>query len=73
MKSHEKIVSHYRGFDIVLLEYSAPGYLHVKFYRLYQNGEPASYIALYSEKAARNVIDTHIKAHTPSGDKKERL
>ena len=53
-----KFISEYKGFDIY---YAEKGSLWSDYFAIYKDGDRATQLALISEKACKNVIDTHLK------------
>lgn len=54
---------YYRGYEIMQYVYGVGAY--TEYYFISKNGERESTLCLSSIKAARNVIDTHIKQYPP--------
>lgn len=48
--------SEYRGYSINLIQ---TGFYYNAYYGIFKDGEPYTIMCLHTEKACRNVIDTH--------------
>lgn len=57
---HSWLMEIYKSFEI--MKYKQHTQL-TEYYRIYQNGEPASHVIAGSIKGAKNIIDSHFK-HT---------
>lgn len=68
-QNSHRLVDKYRGFEI-MANYHYAGF--TEYYYIAQDKEPVSTIALATPKAAKNVIDTHIRALSETKIKNER-
>ena len=62
LAQNETFIETYKGYDIVFYRSYSPGYKETEFYRIKVNGERATWLALASPKACRNVIDSHFNS-----------